>query len=86
MNSLKNENLFKLIFSSFSLFYSKQLLHTINDGILYNVLISSLTHERIIKSMGRTKIILDENKISSNSLASLSNGNFIISNEETCKV
>jgi WD40 repeat protein len=77
MGSFTNENLFSLVFSTYSLFKMKQLLNRLKNKILNSTIYRSLSYEKIFTLMGHTKTILQDIEIYNNSFALLHNGNII---------
>jgi hypothetical protein len=78
MNTYSNENLLKLILNNFRLFKAFNLLKSIYNKILCDIMTDSLSYSKIFSSMGNDKTILDEDKEKKNfTLASLPDGNLI---------
>jgi WD40 repeat protein len=77
MNSFTNENLFGLVFSTYSLFKMKQLLNRLKNKIINSTIYRSLSYKKIFTLMGHTKTILQDIEIYNNCFALLPNGNII---------
>jgi hypothetical protein len=77
MNSFTNENLFGLVFSTYSLFKMKQILDRLKNKILNSTIYRSISYKKIFTLMGHTKTILQDIGVYNNSLALLPNGNII---------
>jgi hypothetical protein len=60
MITFKNQNLIKLIFSSFALYDLQTQFHELKNKIINMTRFKILSYDKIFKSMGRSKVIFTE--------------------------
>jgi WD40 repeat protein len=68
-----NENILKLIITNLTLFKTKQLFDRVNNKQLAELILGKLDYHKVFKSLGESKIILDEHTKWINDLALLPN-------------
>jgi WD40 repeat protein len=78
MNSFCNQNILKLIFTSFSMFSIKQLLDVIHNHTIVISMLKTLNYNSIFRSIGKCKKVIEGHEETINSLLLLSN-NILVS-------
>jgi WD40 repeat protein len=83
-----NQNILKLILSSFTTSDVKQLSEKrINNTMLFELILNSISYKSLFKSLGKTKIVFEAHGLNINSIAKLPDGNIILaSNDKTLKI
>jgi WD40 repeat protein len=77
MISFKNENILQLIFSSLNKRRTREMLSITNNKLLIQTMQKQIEFEKIFKSMGYSKVILEGCSKMFSSMALLSNGNIV---------
>jgi WD40 repeat protein len=87
MNIILNDDVLKLIYSSYTLFNIKQTFDKLTNKLLCQISLNSLNYTSIYKSMGKSKNKLKSSPTGINCLALLSNDKIIsASNDNTLNV
>jgi WD40 repeat protein len=73
MNNFYNENIIKLIFTSLSLFSIKQLLDVTHNQTITICILKTLNYDKIFRSIGRCKKVIEGHEASISSLQLLPN-------------
>jgi WD40 repeat protein len=84
-----NQNILKLILSSFNLKHANQLSEErIHNKMLFKlILLNLISYKSLFKSLGKTKIFFEAHDVNINSIAKLPDGNIIsASNDKTLKI
>jgi WD40 repeat protein len=83
-----NQNILKLLFSSFTIRDVKQLSEErINNKMPFELILNCITYKSLFKFLGKTKILFEAHYVNINSIAKLTDGNLIsASNDTTLKV
>jgi hypothetical protein len=77
MATIQNNNIVKLIFSSFSLIKTYELSNKVQNKTLYNLILRIYSYKAIYRSMGKAKITIDDYDCFTNSICLLPDGNII---------